>query len=151
MPPIATEAAEDPGSQAGCVDAARPRRRRILLADDHPICRLEVQCLLEPLEVDLELAGDGSEAVERFVAGRFDLVLMDIDMPVMDGLAAIRRIRAHERASGAAPTPIVTYTGGACAQVRNAAQEAGAGAHLAKPLCPHELIALIEGVPDAEL
>jgi len=122
---------------------------RVLLADDQPIGRLGVQHLLSPLGVDLEMAADGAEAVEKFRSGQFDLVLMDIDMPVMDGLAAVRAIREHERRSEATPALIAMLTAHISPEHRRAAWVAGANTHLAKPLDPNQLLTIVRGVARA--
>ena len=82
----------------------------ILVADDVPQ-NLELMTLvLNRAGHRLVTAGDGDEAVGAFLAGRFDVVLMDMQMPVTDGLEATRRIRAHERLNGLAPTPVIALT-----------------------------------------
>ena len=70
---------------------------RVLLADDHPVNRRVVELILEPLGVRLTMVENGQSAVEAFGAAPYDLVLMDMQMPVLDGLAATRAIRAAER------------------------------------------------------
>jgi len=119
----------------------RLRSLRVLLAEDHPINRRVVQLILAPLAVDLTLTEDGAEALAAFKAGAFDLVLMDMQMPVMDGLAATRAIREHERLSGAAMrTPIVMLSANAMRQHRLDAEDAGADLHLAKPVTAASLM-----------
>jgi len=114
------------------VDAPRPMR--ILVAEDHPVNRLVLQCMLEPLGVSLIMASDGADAVRRFRDERFDLVLMDVQMPVMDGLAATRAMRAVERERGGAHTPIAMITANVSSEHQIAAIAAGADAHLGKPV-----------------
>ncbi|MBU3537143.1 response regulator, partial [Alkalihalobacillus clausii] len=84
-----------------------------LLADDHPINRKVVALMLEPADVALVEAADGAEALEAYRAARFDLVLMDMQMPHMDGLAATRAIRALEAERGDPRTPVVMLSANA--------------------------------------
>ncbi len=119
-------------------------RLRILLAEDHPTNQKVVQLILEPLGVDLTIAGNGEEALALFHPGVFDLVLMDMQMPVMDGLAATRAIRDRERALGCAPTPIAMLTANAMDDHRAMAHQAGADGHIAKPITPESLLTGIE-------
>jgi CheY-like chemotaxis protein len=90
--------------------------------------------------VELTLVGDGAAAVEAFRFGAFDLVLMDMQMPVMDGLAATREIRRLELAGGRPRTPIAMLTANAMDEHRRAALAAGADGHIAKPITPQSLI-----------
>ncbi|MDD3837052.1 MAG: ATP-binding protein [Phenylobacterium sp.] len=125
---------------------------RVLLAEDHPTNRQVAQLILEPLGVSLHQVENGAQAVEAFGPGAYDLVLMDMQMPVMDGLSAVREIRRREAEAGAARTPIVMLTANAAPEHRQAAEAAGADAHVAKPITPETLIAGIGAAlaaPDA--
>ena len=113
---------------------------RVLLAEDHPVNRRVVELILGSAGVDLTCVENGLEAVQAFSGRAFDLVLMDMQMPVMDGLTAIREIRALEAASGAAPTPIHVLTANAMPEHISASHEAGADGHLAKPIVADVLI-----------
>lgn len=86
------------------------RRPRVLAAEDNPTNQLILRALLEPLDLELVLAGNGEEAVAAVADQTFDLVLMDIQMPDVDGLAATRRIRALELERGLARTPVVALS-----------------------------------------
>ncbi|HKT53658.1 MAG TPA: response regulator, partial [Caulobacteraceae bacterium] len=119
---------------------------RILLAEDHPTNRRVVQLILEPLGVDLTCVEDGAQAVEAVAAQSFDLILMDMQMPVMDGLSAIAAIRAHEAEQGHAATPILTLSANAMPEHAEASREAGANGHLTKPIAADQLIAAIQNV-----
>jgi CheY-like chemotaxis protein len=110
------------------------RRPRILVAEDDVICRLGVEAMLERFDVEIVFAENGAEAVDQFQAGAFDLVIMDIEMPVMDGLTAIQAIRALERFRGARPTKIVICTGSFLSDVMAATTSDGIFAYLAKPV-----------------
>jgi CheY-like chemotaxis protein len=80
------------------------------------------------------MASDGAEAVRRFRDERFDLVLMDVQMPTMDGLAATRAMRTIEREREGPSTPIAMITANVSAEHQLAAIAAGADAHLGKPI-----------------
>ena len=95
------------GDAATRLDA---RPTRVLAAEDNATNRLILSALLTPLGVDLTLVGDGEAAVEAVAAARFDVVLMDVQMPRMDGLAATAAIRRAERLDGRPRTPIVALT-----------------------------------------
>jgi CheY-like chemotaxis protein len=123
------EPAPAPGEPEAC-----PRGPRVLLAEDHPTNRKVVELILGSAGVDLVSVENGALALEAARAERFDLILMDMQMPVMDGLTAIRAIRAHERERSAAATPIVALTANAMPEHAEASQVAGADDHLTKPV-----------------
>ncbi len=87
------------------------------------------------------MAEDGQEAIELFQPGAFDLILMDMQMPRLDGLAAMREIRRLEREAGASATPIAMLTANAMDEHRQMAFEAGADHHISKPFTPESLFA----------
>ncbi len=139
------------GDDEGAGDLlARLDGLRVLLAEDHPTNQKVVQLILAPLGVRLHVVDDGAEAVAAFTDGAFDLILMDMQMPVMDGLAAMREIRRREAAAGLAATPIAMLTANASPEHRVMAQDAGADCHLAKPITPESLIAGIAAALTAE-
>jgi CheY-like chemotaxis protein len=117
---------------------------RILLAEDHPTNQRVVQLILEPTGIALTTVDNGQEAVDIFRPGLFDLILMDMQMPVMDGLAATRAIRDLEAQAGCPPTPIAMFTANAMDEHLALAAEAGANHHIAKPITPERLLAGIE-------
>ena len=127
---------------------------RALVVDDHETNRTVAQLILASVGMEVTCAPDGEEGVARFVAGTFDVVLMDMQMPVVDGLTAIRRIRAHEAALGARRTPVVMVSANAMSEHIEASLAAGADDHLAKPITPPRLIAAVEkalaGAPQRE-
>jgi len=92
------------------------------------------------------LAENGRVAVERFCAGRFDVVIMDMQMPVLDGWSATREIRAWEKQNGRPPTPIIALTASASQEDRERCQEAGCTLFLSKPLLKPELLKAVAGV-----
>ncbi|WP_293678146.1 ATP-binding protein [uncultured Phenylobacterium sp.] len=123
---------------------------RVLLAEDHPVNQKVVQLLLAPYGVDITTVGSGVDAVAAFTASPFDLVLMDMQMPVMDGLIATRAIRAHEATLAGGPrTPILMLSANAMAQHADAAMAAGADLHVAKPVTAKSLVEGIERVLEA--
>ncbi|WP_079436429.1 MHYT domain-containing protein [Zoogloea sp. LCSB751] len=116
---------------------------RILVADDVPQ-NLELLTLaLGRAGHQLVTASDGEEALTLFATGRFDVVLMDVQMPHIDGLEAARGIRAHERQHGLSPTPIIALTASVLNQDRIAAREAGMDGFASKPLDIPRLLAEI--------
>jgi len=116
------------------IDAEEGAATRVLLSEDHPINRLVIETLLGELGMDVQSTENGLEACEAFEAKAFDLVLMDMQMPVMDGLTAIRRMRRHETDHGRPPTPIIMITANALPEHRTAGLEAGADIFITKPL-----------------
>jgi two-component system, sensor histidine kinase len=113
--------------------AAPDRPLRVLLADDHPTNRKVVELMLDGL-AEVVSVENGRDALIAFGSGPFDLILMDMQMPVMDGLAATRRIRDSERQSGRAPTPLIMLTANALPEHVAASLAAGADRHLEKPV-----------------
>ena len=114
------------------------RRLQVLVAEDHPVNRQYMAALLETLGHDAFFAGDGEEAVQVARAQRFDLVLMDLHMPRLDGFGATRAIRAlPDRA--AATVPIVALTADAFAETRDRCMVTGMNDFLTKPVSPDKL------------
>lgn len=120
---------------------------RILLVEDNYINRIVVKEPLESLGLRVDEAENGEEALRAFESHRYDLVLMDIHMPLMDGCEATRRIRQQkeqDRGSGAAAnTPIVALTADAMPSDRQACLAAGMNDYLAKPVNPGDLEAMV--------
>lgn len=110
--------------------------KRILLVEDNEINREIAFAYLENLGIVIDVAENGVEAVEKYLAanGKYDLVLMDVHMPVMDGLTASRRIRAEESARGMRAGSIVAMTANAFKEDIERCLDAGMNDHLAKPL-----------------
>jgi signal transduction histidine kinase/CheY-like chemotaxis protein len=113
---------------------------RVLLAEDHPTNRRVVELILGAAGVDLTCVENGVEAVDAFRRGVFDLVLMDMQMPLLDGLGAIAEIRKLEAATGAARTPIHVLTANAMPEHVSASLAAGADGHLSKPILADALL-----------
>ncbi len=121
----------------------------ILLAEDHPANQRVVQLLLEPFGVRLAIAGDGQDALDRLMLERFDVVLMDMQMPMMDGLTATAALRRHEEETGAPRTPVIMLTANALDEHVKAGLDAGADRHLSKPIRADALIGAIQDVLSA--
>jgi len=140
LPLELTEAPLQPAAQEADADEPGARAVRILLADDHPTNRKVIELILSQINAELVTVENGAQAVEAFDAQPFDLVLMDMQMPVMDGLAATRGIRDLELAGGLDATPVVMLTANALPEHVEAARQAGADRHLAKPVSVESLL-----------
>lgn len=114
---------------------------RILVAEDNAMNRTVIKMILEPLGADVTFAVDGGAAVESWRALRPDIVLMDLQMPVLDGIAATREIRRLEAAEGIGRTPIVAVTANAQMSDVERSLVAGMCGHVAKPISPELLFA----------
>ncbi|MDQ8027855.1 MAG: response regulator, partial [Brevundimonas sp.] len=123
---------------------------RILLADDHPANRKVVEIMLSATAMELVAVEDGQQALDAFREGGFDLVLMDMQMPVMDGLTATRAIRALEAEQGLGHTPVIMLTANAMAEHVEAGRQAGADGHLTKPVTFASLFAAITAALNGE-
>jgi CheY-like chemotaxis protein/HPt (histidine-containing phosphotransfer) domain-containing protein len=117
---------------------------RLLVAEDSPDNRLLVRAYLKGSPYQLTFEEDGKAAVDRLATSDFDLILMDVRMPVMDGLAATRAIRAIERERGTIPIPIIALTANASLEDMQRSHSAGCNAHLSKPISKLELLGAIE-------
>ncbi|GGF26114.1 hypothetical protein GCM10011611_35210 [Aliidongia dinghuensis] len=120
--------------------AARPLR--ILVAEDIPINQLVVEATLTAAGHEVALAANGTEAVRTLAAGAFDLVLMDVEMPEMDGMAATRAIRALDGAC--ARVPIIALTANAMDEQIRLCRASGMDDHLAKPIDREQLLAMVD-------
>lgn len=121
--------------------AAEQGRARILLVEDNPVNQLVAKGMLAKLGCQVQVASQGAEALECLEQDEFDLVLMDCNMPVMDGYEASRRIRQ----SGRWPElPIVALTANAMPEERERCRAAGMNDYLAKPFRREELLALVD-------
>lgn len=121
------------------------RALRVLLADDNATNRRVLEMFLSAAEADVVSVENGLEAVHAAEARSFDVVLMDLHMPVMDGLEAIREIRRTE-APAQPRTPIIVISANASIEDREASAQAGADRHIAKPVRAEELFGVIAEV-----
>ena len=122
------------------IDTVEPDRAlRLLLVEDVAVNRELVAALLAPFDVDIETAENGVQAVDAMTDRAFDLVLMDVQMPVMDGLTATRAIRALSGTAGQT-TPIVAMTANILPEQIEKCLAAGMDGHIGKPISPAELL-----------
>jgi PAS domain S-box-containing protein len=125
--------------------SVRTRPLRILVAEDNATNQKLVTAILEQRHDVVVIAHNGSEAVERSGSDTFDLILMDVQMPVMSGLEATSAIRARERATGA-HVPIIAMTAHAMTGDRERCLEAGMDGYVSKPLRPDQLLATVDAL-----
>ncbi len=123
---------------------------RILVADDNAINRKVAELILASVGAEVLCVEDGVEAVEATQDAAFDVILMDLQMPRMDGLTAIRAIRARELAASAPRTPIVVLSANVMTEHRRASAAAGADDHLGKPFRAEELIEAVSRATQAD-
>jgi len=110
------------------------RQIRILVADDSPNNMLMIGHYLEPFPCVLDLAENGQVCVDYFKTGTYDLVLIDLQMPVMGGLEAITRIRSFEKEKGTTPTPIIAISADNDEKIRQTAINVGCNEFITKPM-----------------
>ena len=120
---------------------------RILAAEDAESVRVLIKLYLTKAGHELDLAVDGGEAVERFKAASYDQVILDMHMPVLDGPAAARAMRAFERESARAPAPILALTGSAEPAAVKLCLDAGCTSALAKPFTREPLLGAVGPAP----
>jgi signal transduction histidine kinase/AmiR/NasT family two-component response regulator len=143
----ATEAVPaEPAPERAVAEELADRPVRILAAEDNATNQRVLQALLAPLEVDLVIVGDGREAVQAWRDQNFDLILMDIQMPGMGGVAASLAIRAEETATGRRPIPIVALSANAMSHQVEEYMAAGMTGYVAKPI---DIAVLHEAVREA--
>jgi CheY-like chemotaxis protein len=116
------------------------RGARLLLADDDPFNREIALEILQETGLTVDVVDDGLEVLEKFQAEHYDLIVLDVQMPKMDGLEATRRIRALTDANR---TPIIAMTANAFVDDRRACEDAGMDDFLSKPVDPEQLFATI--------
>jgi CheY-like chemotaxis protein len=114
---------------------------RVLVVDDHPVNRRVIRLFLAPFECELFEAENGKEALEALEAEPVDIVLMDVNMPVMDGLEATRRLRADPRF---AQLPVIALTADVMSAQIKTCLAAGADAHVAKPIDLRNLLSAMD-------
>jgi signal transduction histidine kinase/ActR/RegA family two-component response regulator len=143
--PIPWVGSVETGSPEVDLDADLPPLR-ILAAEDNRTNQLLLSAMLEPLGVEIRMASDGAETLAAFQAERFDLVLMDIQMPVMNGVDATRAIRALERERGLQATPILALSANVMRHQVEEYLAAGMNGFIAKPI---EMAVLIDAIERA--
>jgi signal transduction histidine kinase/ActR/RegA family two-component response regulator len=130
-----TAAAEADTQEAPLFEGAR-----VLVAEDHPTNQRVARLILEAAGVEITIVENGALALAAVKAGAFDAVLMDMQMPEMDGLTATREIRKWEAEHGHARLPVIMLTANALDEHVRASREAGADRHVSKPLRPDSLL-----------
>ena len=126
------------------------RSLRILAAEDNPTNQVVLRAFLQAVGVDLVMVENGAQAVEASAAGGFDLILMDIQMPVMDGITATHAIREREAGKGGRRVPIIALTANAMSHQVSEYLSAGMAGHVAKPIEASLLYAAINDVLEAQ-
>lgn len=120
------------------------RQLKILLVDDSRDNRLLVKAYFKKMPYTVDEAANGAIAVDMFKAGRYDLVLMDIEMPIMDGYSATRAIRAIESAAGNQRVPVLALTASVLGDALSRALDSGCDMHIAKPVKKETLLAAVQ-------
>ena len=133
-----TPAVEDEAETVEAAGAVVDRPLRVLLAEDNPANRTLISALLSSMDVDLAMVENGEEAVAAAAGETWDLILMDMQMPVMDGPAATRAIRA-----AGDMTPVVALTANVLPEQIEQCRAAGMQGHVAKPIDPRALMAAL--------
>jgi two-component system, sensor histidine kinase len=144
---IGDSAAIEPATSAPAAPdpIAHGRPVRVLAAEDNSINQLVLKTLLHQIGIEPVVVDDGEQALKAWEAARpWDLVLMDVQMPKMDGLAATRAIRAREAERGLARTPIIALTANAMAHQIAEYRAAGMDGHVAKPIEARRLFQALE-------
>ena len=127
------------------VQPSGPCRTQVLVAEDDPVNREVLGLLLGSLDAKADFVPDGEAAVAAMTGGHcYDLVLMDVQMPVLDGLAAARRVRAWEHEQGRARLPIVAVTSGVFEEDRRLCFDAGMDDFIAKPIVLEQLASVLD-------
>jgi PAS domain S-box-containing protein len=142
---VESPAIEDPG----CVELEEPEIR-ILAAEDNQVNQLVLKTLLAQAGVDPVIVGDGRQAVDAWEADEWDVILMDVQMPEMDGPTATRTIREREKATGRRRTPIIALTANAMAHQVADYAAAGMDTFVAKPIEISRLFSAIQEVLSGE-
>ena len=145
---LGSEPIREPSHASADLGAARPeghssRPLKILLAEDHVVNQKVVTSLLKKRGHAVEVVGDGKEALEARARAAFDLILMDVQMPRMDGFEAVAAIRLDEQARGLPRMPIVALTAHAMKGDRERCLAGGYDAYVPKPIRPESLFAAI--------
>jgi len=142
---------EAPDEAAGAEDEpsfAALQGRRVLVVDDHPVNRRVIRLFLTPFECELIEAENGREALDALEASPIDIVLMDVNMPVMDGLEATRQLRADPRFER---LPVIALTADVMSAQIKTCLAAGADAHVAKPIDLRDLLSAMDQVLSARV
>ena len=145
---LAEAAAPAPDTDIGVAESERGALR-VLVTDDNATNRMVAELIMASIGAEVICAENGQEAVDAFDQSPFDVVLMDLQMPVMDGLTATRTIREREAQRGLPRTPVVVVSANIMPEQKAASAAAGADEHLGKPVRAEELIATVVKVIQA--
>ncbi|MDM8551902.1 PAS domain S-box protein [Desulfobacterales bacterium HSG2] len=137
---IQTEPRKAVRKPAPAIEPEKLRPLHILLVEDFPDNRMLILSYLKKTPYQIDIAENGEVAVEKFTEGKYDLVLMDMQMPVMDGYTATRNIREWEQAHSVPETPIIALTAHALMEDRQKCLDAGCTSYLTKPLRKADLL-----------
>jgi CheY-like chemotaxis protein len=130
------------------VEPAGRETLKVLAAEDNRVNRIVLEALLAQIGVEPMIVEDGAEAVAAWRARDWDLILMDVHMPVLDGVGAVRAIRAEETATGRRRTPVIALTANAMTHQVNDLLACGMDLHVAKPIDAAALFGAIEAALD---
>ncbi|MDR3507179.1 MAG: ATP-binding protein [Caulobacteraceae bacterium] len=144
LPRIEAAPREVPTAEPAGQDGVAGRLVRILAAEDNEVNQLVLKALLDQEGLELHVVADGAQAVAAWADGHWDLVLMDVQMPVMDGITAVREIRGREAMEGLRRTPVVALTGNAMVHQIAELTAAGMDGHVSKPIEVSRLFAAVE-------
>lgn len=139
LPTAGAASVATPADESACGPAAA---LRVLLVEDVAVNRELIGALLAPFEIEIETAENGQQALDAVCSRQFDIVLMDVQMPVMDGLAATRAVRALEEPA-ARSVPIIAMTANVLPHQVQKCLDAGMDDHLGKPIDPQALFAAL--------
>ncbi len=126
------------------IETEDPSSIRILLVEDNVAIRILIQALLEKTPYIVDTAENGEVAVIKFKANQYDLILMDIEMPVMNGYTATTKIREWESENQSERKPIIALTAHALAEYTKKSIDVGCNAHLTKPIKKKDLLSIIK-------
>ncbi len=145
LPRLAAAAAPKPAGvrHKALQEMPAGRPAKILAAEDNPTNQKVLAALLAPLDIELTIVADGEQAVRAWEAGSVDAILMDVQMPILDGVTACKRIRTAEARTGASPVPIIALSANAMSHQVAEYLAAGMTAHVAKPIVINDLYAAI--------
>jgi CheY-like chemotaxis protein len=145
--PLAEPALAAEPTRPNASDPEHPAR--ILIVDDNANNRRVLEVLLDHVGAETRMAQNGQEALDAWRANDFDAIIMDMQMPVMDGLAATRAIRETERRDGLRRTPIIFVSANAMPEHVAAAHAAGGDDHVAKPVAAERLFSALANLDAA--
>jgi TMAO reductase system sensor TorS len=143
--PLKRASAEVAPSRASSTERAVTTQlsARVLVAEDNPVNQEVARLMLKRLGLEVELVENGRQAVDRWIAGRHDLIFMDVQMPEMDGLEATRLIRRHEESRGYPPVAIIAMTAHVQESDRRECLDAGMDDYLSKPYAREDLLRVL--------